>query len=480
MIVTGGRVFSGVTTRVYDDSGNPLWTANHMSEVRTVAADINGNVYTGGVVASDTRTTRKYNYSGALQWSVNHGATVWAIAVDSAGNVYTGGVPAAGYTTRKYNSSGTLQWSVNHGDWVNGIAVNSDTVITGSDSGAVPELKTYSLSGTPGFSRDYTETILGVCSDSSGNIYMANVGASANNKLRRLNSAGTETLVLLPAAGYAYSVAVDESGNMYLASSVISSLTTRAYDSAGNPLWGKSHGDSVYDIAHATISLKTLIPGLPIPTLLGALSTSFFSRVPAILVDLSLAIPVSDNPIALPPEWVDIPVARIYRAVLSTPGGSGFLAVPMASFQCIRRLGASTWVAVVMPGYTPIWLAMLQARVGDELLINAGIRNSAGEETLGLFLRATLTAVEYTREPSSAAITLTGRVINPSYSSASRIIIGIRRRTKTDGRWTMVCDADPLLRPNDTATAGTVSFIVGSIRHSVSAHDAFMEVVEDG
>lgn len=483
-VYTGGAVASSITTRKYDNSGALQWSVNHGARVYGIAVDASGNVYTCGA-ASGGYTTRKYNSAGTLQWSVDHGNTVTCIAVDSSGNVYTGGnVSGDGYTTRKYNSSGSLQWSANHGSAVYGIAVNSTTVITGGFYNSAPTVRYYALDGTPGFTGSWGgNTVNAVFTNATGNVWIAgnSGGGSGDDRryARALDSSGTVTLSINLNTVTGTCVTADADGNIYTGQIRASSITTRKYNSSGTLQWSKDHGDGVSGIAWVAepADQATAIPGLPIPISLGSVAITQFHAIPALAIPLSLAIPGSSAP-PLPPEWADIPVARIYRAAVSAPGGSDLLAVPIASFQCVRRLGASTWLTVVTPGFTPTWLAALQARIGGELVINAGTRDSAGVETLGLFLRATLTAVEYTQETVSAPITLTARVINPSYSSTSRTLTGIRHRSKATGRWTLICDADPLLRPNDTAVAGVISLTVGSIRHSISANDASMEVVE--
>lgn len=481
-VYTGGNVTGGVTTRKYDINGDVVWSINHGNSVNAIAVDNQGNVYTGGNVTSNL-TTRKYDSSGGLLWSANHGNTVKGIAVDADGNVYTTGYRATSdYVTRKYDSNGVLLWSIAGLDSYS-IAVNSTIVMVGSVYGTGSQtLRTYAFDGTPGSTSNFAGDLRGICGDTSGNIYAAtaNYFGSTNYKLIRYNSSLSLTKQLLYINDVAFCVAVDPDGNMYLGSGVISSYSTRKYASDGTLLWSDNHGNAVYGIAHRKLGSKTLMPGLGLPITIGNfLAEIYFSaNIPSLAIPISVASPVSSTP-PLPPEWASLAVAKIYRAVLSIPGGDDLLDVPLASFQCVRQINASTWLTVVTPVYSPTLKAALTARIGGELLINAGTRNSYGIETLGLFMRATLTAVEYTLKPSGATITLTARVINPSYSSTTRTMSGIRNRSKDNGRWSLVCDADPLLRPNDTATIGPVTFTVGTIRHSVGPNDAMMEVTEE-
>jgi hypothetical protein len=337
-------------------------------------------------------------------------------------------------------------------------------------------IRTYDLSGNFQWAKSYYD-IYGAAIDSTGNIYTAGrLQNTTTPALRKFTNTGSASWTALP--GYTMNgIAIDGIDNIYVVGNRNNNTTTHKYNSAGTLQYRLDHGAVVTGIAWFSPGAATVCPGLPLRYALATPVNVLSVVMPVLGILTALAPPLSSSP-PMPPEWADLPVARIYRALLSAPGGDDLLAVPMASFQCVRRLGDSTWLTVTVPTYSPALKVALHARIGGELLINAGTRDSAGLEMMGLFLRATVTAVEYTREPSGAVITLTARVINPSYVSAARTISGIRRRSKDNGRWVITCDADPLLRPNDTVTAGAITFTVGSIRHAVRPHDAIMEVTE--
>jgi len=519
VIVTTGTLISGVTTRAYSDSGNQLWTADYggnshcvaffddggviiggdigikkytsegafvfqitdIGVIYGVAVDSQGNFYTAGTVFN-SYTLRKYDSSGNFIWGINHNRELRAVTVDSSDNVYFGGVLYSGYTTKKYSSAGSFLWGVNDTYDIYGIAVRGTAVVTvGQYFSFGQTIRAYNTSGVYQWGIGYGATVYGVAIDSNGNVFTAGNGVNSYAiAVRTFSPTGTLLAWSSTLSNYIMrAIALDSDNNLFVCGDLRSSQTTHKYNSASVLQYQRNHGASCRGIAWINPSIKSYPPGLSMPVQHGLPDTDFFSLLPSLSIPYSLAITDSSLP-NLPPEFAHVALSKIYLALLSSPGMDDLLTVPMSSFQCVRRLGASTWVTVTIPFFTPSWLISLTNRLGGELLINAGIKDSSGIETLGLFLRATLTAVEYTIEPVGAAITLTARVINPSYSSASRELTGIRQRTKTDGRWTLVCDADPLLRPNDTATAGAISFIVGSIRHSVSANDAVIEVIENG
>lgn len=523
MIVTGGaRGFSvgNKTTRVYDDAGTLLWSADHGGIVYAVAADGNGNVYSGGNVASSA-TTRKYDSAGTLLWSANHGAAVNAIAVDAAGNVYTGGSRSGTITTRKYNSAGVQQWTADHGGTVNGIAVDAAgnvytvgaiiggvtlrkyapdgtpglTINFGNNARAVAvdpngyifqagdrsltylyNLRRYSPDGTAGWFQDHNNTIYACAASPAGSAIMAGslqTGVGA----RAFNSSGAEIPIGNPGADTLYGARFDNAENRILAGTRTNNKTLWKYNTSGALLWSADHGDTVFALAYAPSARVVEIPGLPLPFALGVPSTGVYVEIPSLALPFALGVPsVADAP------GIDIagrPVAKVYRAYLAGPGGSELLEIPMATAQCDRRLGASTWLSVTLETWTPALEQRIQSAIGGELTIYAGTRDRSGAETLGPFLRATLTEYRYEREPWRAWVTLLARVITPSYAATTRALQGVVSRNPFGRRWA-VCDVDPLLRPNDTAIDGASSFIVGSISYTISPGDAEMTVTERG
>lgn len=522
MIAAGGTRASSITTISYDDAGTEQWTADHGYTVYCVAADTDGNIYTGGdsVAGDSNNTTRKYDNAGSLQWSASHGAgvTVYGIAVDGSGNVYTAGTHTSSVTTRKYNSAGSLQWSRDyHGTLVYCIAVDaSDNVyVAGSRTGS-KTTKKYDSAGTLQWSVDHGSTVRCIAVDSSGNVYTGG-SDSAGNTTRKYDSAGslqwsvshgaTVYGIAVDASGNVYTtgatasgnttrkyssagslqwsvdfgdltnaIAIDGSANIYVAGYLVSGVGLRKYDTSGSLIWSVTAGDTLWGVAYAAAGLATTLPAIALALAIAAPLSTGFVTIPALSIPLALAAPSVTTP-PLPPELAGLPVARIYRAWLSGDG-SELLELAMASFQCVRRTGESTWLAVALPTYSAGLAATLNARVGGQLIINAGYRLADGSEVLGLFLRAALTAVELERTRDGATITLTARVIPTASSPQTRTLAGIRRQVRDDGRYSVTCEADPLLRPGDTVTAIGASFIVGAIRYAIRPQEAIMELTE--
>jgi hypothetical protein len=346
----------------------------------SVAVDGNGNVYLAGRYrqseaiiynagnASSGLTLRatssyseaafvvKYNSSGTAQWAASVDGTSsdggYSVAVDSSGNVYLAGYygsasptiynagnASSGLTLRatsggdaafvvKYNSSGTAQWAASvdgsGGEYGNSVAVDSSgnvylaghygsasptiynagnassgLTLRATSGGSAAYVVKYNSSGAAqwaasvdGANNDPAES---VAVDSSGNVYLAghygsasptiyNAGNASSGLTLRASSSVAAFVVKYNSSGaaqwaasvdgssaeYGFSVAVDISGNVYLAGlygsnsptiynagNVSSGLTLRAsgstaafvvkYNNSGAAQWAASVDGSSAD-----------------------------------------------------------------------------------------------------------------------------------------------------------------------------------------------------------------------------------------
>ena len=232
----------------YNSAGTLQWQRTLSSAEAEVgyggAVDSSGNVYVTGFTAAagtgyDDALIAKYDTNGTLQWQRMLGGAAddygYGAAVDSSGNVYVGGYTNSGGNALilvKYNSAGTLQWQRT----LRG---------TGTDVGS------------------------GVAVDSSDNVYVVGYttseGAGGSDiLLAKYNSAGTlQWQRLLGGSGseYGNSVAVDSSGNLYIAGYTTSAGNTNnilvAKVPSGGALTGV-YGPFTYAAASLTASTGTL------------------------------------------------------------------------------------------------------------------------------------------------------------------------------------------------------------------------------
>jgi hypothetical protein len=258
-----------------DSSGNTTWAKNFGGaggaslSVNAITSDGSGNVYVGASFQSADLTTPaltkigsgdalalKLDSSGNTTWAKNYGGSgafsaINGVAIDGSGNVYLGGsfqsanlttpaltkIGAGDVLALKLDSSGNTTWTKNFGGsganaYASSVAVDgSGNVYLGAS------FQSASLT-TPALSILGAGDALALKLDSSGNVTWAkNFGGSGVN-------------------AYAYGIAVDGSGNVYLAGDFQSaSLTTPVLtkigtndalalklDSSGNTTWAKNFG----------------------------------------------------------------------------------------------------------------------------------------------------------------------------------------------------------------------------------------------
>ena len=216
---------------------------------QAIAADAAGNVYVTGVTtAGGTQDvlTVKYDSQGAVQWAVTYDGgdadQGFAVTVDAHGNVYVTGrswtetqYGLHGYLlVVKYNASGVQQWA------------------------------TWYVSGV--LSAGFAAAV-----DGSGNVYVAAEYYSGNSDLHtmitvKLNAAGAIQWSRTAFYGYdyeessPYDLALDASGNVYVTGFLykpsepgIRDYLTVKYSPAGDDLWSRAYEtggiDEAYDVA---------------------------------------------------------------------------------------------------------------------------------------------------------------------------------------------------------------------------------------
>jgi hypothetical protein len=149
----------------------------------------------------------------------------------------------------------------------------------------------------------------------------------------------------------------------------------------------------------------------------------------------------------------------------------------MAALECRRRVNESTWIAVTVPSAAASLVAAIAACTGGQVVIYAGVATPDGE-TLGEFLRATLTETALNRGPFAGSITLTARVIPTSFTASSYVLPAVTERGAEAGRRFAVCGIDPRIRPNDTVNDGSASWTAGLIFYRIDPVTAVMRVTE--
>ena len=261
---TGSGTYYDYGTIKYNSAGVQEWvqryngSGNGFDEAYALVVDGQGNVYvTGGSTGSATSfdyATIKYNSQGAEKWVQryngpgNYWDEAYALAVDGQDNVYVTGYSVGSgtyedYATIKYNSEGVEQWVQryngpgNSDDYAKAIAVDGqgNVYVTGYSTGSgtyedYATIKYNSLGQEQWVARyngpgnDWDEAY-SLAVDGQGNVYVTGYrtgsGTYYDYATIKYNSAGVEQWFARynGSGNYwdeAYSLAVDEQGNVYV------------------------------------------------------------------------------------------------------------------------------------------------------------------------------------------------------------------------------------------------------------------------
>lgn len=291
---TGINTDYDFTTIKYSPSGVQLWVQRYSSsadfgdQVKSMAIDAAGNIYITGTSyetgEASNFTTIKYNSAGTKIWQQNYNGPgnntdiPFDIDTDNSGNVYiTGGSTGSGsfldYATIKYNSSGVQQWvqryngAGNYVDQSYSIAVdpNGDVYVTGTSretvSGNDYTTIKYSSAGAqqwlqryngPGNLNDQANSL---AVDNTGNVYITGSCIDASNNMKyatvKYNSSGIQQWAQSYSGtgngfNIAYDIAVDINGNSYVTGNISVSgsafdYATVKYNSSGVQQWVQSY-----------------------------------------------------------------------------------------------------------------------------------------------------------------------------------------------------------------------------------------------
>jgi len=168
--------------------------------------------------------------------------------------------------------------------------------------------------------------------------------------------------------------------------------------------------------------------------------------------------------------------ARQYQFMLTgTADGLSNIVIPISSFQSRIKSGDPTYLSVVIPSYA--YVDAITARSNGELVLRMRYVMDGEALLYTEIARATLDDIKINQGASSRSITLDGyktstflpksiTLENPSYKALS------------DGKLRYRCKPDLYVRPGDTVTVDTDTFVVDNISWSVSVGSETFEVQE--
>lgn len=302
VFVTGGSTglgtYSDFFTIKYSTNGDVSWTQRWDSDfhqgdgAQGIVLDSFGNIYVTGSAYRGGNAwdavTIKYNSTGVEQWvSLYSGQPgdfdqTHSIVLDHFGNIYVAGRCGENgygeYLTIKYNSTGDTLWTKKYDGPANGVdeafAMTLDesgnAYVTGrsldNTSGYDYATIKYSPSGETVWVRRYNGTAndideaYDIAVDNSGNVYVTGEsngqGGSIDFVTIKYNTDGVEQWVQRyngteSAYDIAYSIALDDSGNVYVTGESNSGnpfyvdFATVKYNSAGVEQWVQKYNGPV-------------------------------------------------------------------------------------------------------------------------------------------------------------------------------------------------------------------------------------------
>jgi uncharacterized delta-60 repeat protein len=266
----------------YDAAGAEVWAVRYNdaaegdNQATAIALDESGNVYVTGRSEAPTGdfglVTIKYNSAGMQQWVARYervdrfdGAAV--LAVDDSGNVYVT-APMEDYTVIKYNALGAEQWVARYHDpgielvVTNDLAIDDfgNSFVAGTSLSASNQNYTtikFNALGSLLWVDHYdgpdhdTDFAWDLAVDAAGNVYVTGMSYSSTTSddyvTIKYSPAGIKQWAARyngPINGFdsAFALAVDDTGNVYVTgrsddAETFGDYATIKYDSTGTQLW---------------------------------------------------------------------------------------------------------------------------------------------------------------------------------------------------------------------------------------------------
>jgi len=175
----------------------------------------------------------------------------------------------------------------------------------------------------------------------------------------------------------------------------------------------------------------------------------------------------------------DASVKLYFFTLTGTADGVDDITIPISSFQARYRDGESTYLSCVIPDIS--YLDAINLRLNGSMVVKMAYSVKGVIELIEDIITVDLdtNGVRVDEGGNNQSLTLIGHRTE-SFSSKTVSLQNVSyRRVDSSGKISLRCNTpDIYLRPGDTATYGSDSFVVGLISYTVSVSQQTMEVSE--
>jgi len=157
--------------------------------------------------------------------------------------------------------------------------------------------------------------------------------------------------------------------------------------------------------------------------------------------------------------------------------GEDDVEIPISSFQCRQRSGDPTFLSVIIPD-SGTWASYITARPNGSMKIDMAYKYEGTIIQRETIIEVDLTEVRYDEGAINQTITLNGYKTE-TFSAKGITLENSIYRNEIDGKIRhRLAEPNIYLRPGDTATVGTDTFVVDSLTFYVSVESKTMELAE--
>jgi hypothetical protein len=180
----------------------------------------------------------------------------------------------------------------------------------------------------------------------------------------------------------------------------------------------------------------------------------------------------------LPAPFTALPGASQYFYLDIDDGVLSPLRIPISSWQATLQADRSSFVQAVIPAALE-WVDELTARQETgEIIITHAVRQIDGSEQEWEVVRAPLQQINFDRGPQRATARVSSYTTMTAGPPETSVTLRNVRSVSISPGVRVRCDLDPTVRPGNTVTFGSTSFVAAYINHYATGSERYMDVGE--